>query len=116
MGSEERQRPDRSVDVLYKNDEIVVYKETLGPDTAVPWHYHTNVQDLFFVVKGPIRICTGDPKHSVDLVAGETYRVAPTVPHTVINMDEVHEVEWILIQGLGKCDSIRLDLGTEKKA
>src|SRR5712675_68728 len=51
----------------------------------VPWHYHNNVQDTFYVLKGRIRIFLRDPKEEVRLEPGQTYTVVPKRPYLVIN-------------------------------
>src|SRR5262245_57598903 len=33
----------------------------LSPTQTVPWHYHSNVQDTFYVVSGSIRIFAHEP-------------------------------------------------------
>ena len=49
----------------------------LSADQKVPWHYHTNVQDTFYVLQGRLRVFMQDPKEDVRLEPGETYAVAP---------------------------------------
>ena len=34
----------------------------LSSDQKVPWHYHTNVQDTFYVLQGGLRIFLRDPE------------------------------------------------------
>ncbi len=34
----------------------------IGPKQQVPWHYHNNVQDTFYVLEGRLRIFVRDPK------------------------------------------------------
>ena len=45
----------------------------ISPTQKVPWHYHTNVYDTFYVVTGAIRIFLQRPKEEVRLTPGETY-------------------------------------------
>jgi quercetin dioxygenase-like cupin family protein len=33
----------------------------ISPTQKVPWHYHNNVQDTFYVLEGSIRIFLQDP-------------------------------------------------------
>jgi len=37
----------------------------IGPAQKVPWHYHNNVHDTFYVLTGAIRIFLQDPKEEV---------------------------------------------------
>jgi mannose-6-phosphate isomerase-like protein (cupin superfamily) len=51
----------------------------------VPWHYHTSVQDTFFVIQGSLRIFLRKPEGEVRLAAGETHTVPARRPHLVTN-------------------------------
>src|SRR5436305_14889637 len=51
----------------------------------VPWHYHTNIQDTFYVLKGEIRIFLREPKEDVRLKPGQTFSVTPGRAHLVTN-------------------------------
>src|SRR5881396_824960 len=53
----------------------------ISPTQQVPWHYHTNVQDTFYVLVGEIRLFLRDPKEEVRLAPGETYAVRAGRPH-----------------------------------
>src|SRR5258708_13377207 len=57
----------------------------ISPSQKVPWHYHNNVQDVFYVLHGRIRIFLRDPREEVRLGRGETFAVRPKRPHLVIN-------------------------------
>src|SRR5262249_61896399 len=57
----------------------------IGPSQSVPWHYHTSVQDTFFVIQGSLRIFLREPKEDIRLVRGETYSLLPRRPHLVPN-------------------------------
>src|SRR5262245_62151019 len=45
----------------------------ISPTQKVPWHYHNNVHDTFYVVSGAIRIFLQQPKKR--LTPGQTYSV-----------------------------------------
>jgi FeS assembly protein IscX len=57
----------------------------ISPAQKVPWHYHNNVSDTFYVVEGAIQIFLQDPKEKVRLAVGETYTVPARRPHLVTN-------------------------------
>ena len=73
----------------------------------VPWHYHSNVQDTFYVLEGTIRIFLQDPKASVTLHRGETFCVAPRRPHLVTNAGEA-SATFLVLQGVGDYDFVPL--------
>ena len=79
----------------------------LSPSQKVPWHYHTNVSDTFYVLDGELRIFLQEPKEAVRLARGETYRVAPKRPHLVANGGET-SVTFLVLQGIGEYDFVPL--------
>src|SRR5262249_19977050 len=75
----------------------------ISPTQKVPWHYHTNVHDTFYVVTGAIRIFLQRPKEEVRLTQGETYSVPPKRPHLVTNAGDTSAV-FLVLQGIGDYD------------
>src|SRR5437879_7799732 len=49
----------------------------LSKTQKVPWHYHNNVQDTFYVLNGNLRLFLRDPKEEIRLAPGDTYSVKP---------------------------------------
>jgi len=79
----------------------------IGPTQRVPWHYHSEVQDTFYVIDGTIRIFTREPEEEVRLTAGQTYAVGPGRPHLITNAGEASAV-FLVLQGLGEHDFVAL--------
>jgi quercetin dioxygenase-like cupin family protein len=79
----------------------------ISRDQSVPWHYHNNIQDTFYVLEGRIRIFLRGPREAVRLGPGETYSVAPRRPHLVTNDGEV-SATFLVLQGLGEYDYVPL--------
>jgi len=73
----------------------------------VPWHYHSNVQDTFYVLKGNLRIFLQAPKEEVRLAPGQTYSVPPRRAHLVTNGGE-GSATFLVLQGLGEYDFVPL--------
>jgi quercetin dioxygenase-like cupin family protein len=73
----------------------------------VPWHYHNNVQDTFYVLQGNLRIFMQDPKEEVRLAPGETYSVKPRRPHLVVNGGD-GSATFLVLQGMGEYDFVPL--------
>jgi quercetin dioxygenase-like cupin family protein len=73
----------------------------------VPWHYHTNVHDTFYVVEGAIRIFLQNPKQEINLQRGETFSVTPKRPHLVTNAGDSSAV-FLVLQGTGEYDFVPL--------
>ena len=49
----------------------------MSPTQQVPWHYHTNIQDTFYVLDGSVRITLRDPDEQVGLQPGESWGPGP---------------------------------------
>jgi mannose-6-phosphate isomerase-like protein (cupin superfamily) len=79
----------------------------ISPTQKVPWHYHNNVHDTFYVVEGTIRIFLQAPKEEVRLERGQTYSVPPKRPHLVTNAGKSSAV-FLVLQGIGEYDFVPL--------
>jgi mannose-6-phosphate isomerase-like protein (cupin superfamily) len=79
----------------------------ISPTQKVPWHYHNNVHDTFYVVDGTIRIFLQAPKEEVRLERGQTYSVPPRRPHLVTNAGQTSAV-FLVLQGIGEYDFVPL--------
>jgi quercetin dioxygenase-like cupin family protein len=79
----------------------------LSPTQKVPWHFHNNVQDTFYVVEGTIQIYLRQPKEKVLLGRGQTFSVAPRRPHLVANAGDTSTV-FLVLQGIGEYDFVPL--------
>ena len=73
----------------------------------VPWHYHNNVQDTFYVLSGSVRLFLREPKEEVRLGPGESYAVKPRRPHLVVNGGE-GSATFLVLQGIGEYDFVPL--------
>jgi len=79
----------------------------LSATQKVPWHYHNNVHDTFYVIAGSIRIFLQDPKEEVRLMPGQTFAVPPKRPHLVTNAGDASAV-FLVLQGIGEYDFVPL--------
>ena len=57
----------------------------LSPTQTVPWHFHTNIADTFYVLEGEMRLFLQNPKEEVRLKPGETFVAVAGRPHLVTN-------------------------------
>ena len=79
----------------------------ISPKQQVPWHYHSNISDTFYVVEGTLRIFLQNPKEEVRLARGQTYAVPPKRPHLVTNGGDKSAV-FLVLQGIGEYDFVPL--------
>ena len=57
----------------------------LSPTQTVPWHFHTNISDTFYVLQGKMRLFLQNPKQEVRLGVGESFVAVAGRPHLVTN-------------------------------
>jgi quercetin dioxygenase-like cupin family protein len=79
----------------------------ISPSQQVPWHYHSHIQDTFYVLAGNIRIFMREPKEEVRLGPGDTLSIAPRRPHLVINGGDT-SATFLVLQGIGEYDFVPL--------
>ena len=79
----------------------------ISPKQKVPWHYHNNIQDTFYVLQGRLRIFMQEPKEEIRLEVGETYSIKPRRPHLVTNGGE-GSATFLVLQGVGEYDYVPL--------
>ena len=79
----------------------------ISPTQQVPWHYHTQVADTFYVLEGRLRLFLREPKEHVDLAPGETYTVRVGRAHLVTNPGD-GSATFLVLQGLGEYDYVPL--------
>lgn len=77
----------------------------LSPTQDVPWHFHSRIQDTFYVLQGALRIFLGEPPTEVRLGPGQTCSVEPGRPHRVTN-DGTGSAVFLVLQGLGEYDYV----------
>jgi quercetin dioxygenase-like cupin family protein len=79
----------------------------ISPTQKVPWHYHSKVQDTFYMIEGELRLFLREPKEEVRLGPGDTYSVRPRRPHLVTNSGNA-SATFLVLQGIGEYDYISL--------
>lgn len=73
----------------------------------VPWHFHSHIQDTFYVIEGNLRLFLRAPKEEVRLGPGDIYSVQPRRPHLVTNAVDV-STTFLVLQGIGEYDFVPL--------
>ena len=83
----------------------------MSPAQRVPWHYHSSIEDTFYVLDGTIRITLRDPDEQVELHAGESWGpVRQRRPHLVTNGGST-SATFLVLQGIGEWDQVPVVLG-----
>jgi quercetin dioxygenase-like cupin family protein len=87
---------------------FVISEMRMSPAQRVAWHYHTNVQDTFYVLDGSVRITLRDPDEQVELRPGESWGpVRAGRPHLVTNSGG-GSATFLVLQGIGDWDHVPL--------
>lgn len=79
----------------------------LSPTQTVPWHFHTNISDTFYVLEGQMRLFLQSPKEDIWLNPGQTYTAVAGRPHLVTNAGE-RSLTFLVLQGMGEYDYVPL--------
>jgi mannose-6-phosphate isomerase-like protein (cupin superfamily) len=79
----------------------------LSPTQTVPWHFHTNISDTFYVLEGRMRLFLQKPKQDVQLEPGESFVAVAGRPHLVTNAGE-GSLTFLVLQGMGEYDYVPL--------
>jgi mannose-6-phosphate isomerase-like protein (cupin superfamily) len=79
----------------------------LSPTQTVPWHFHTNISDTFYVLEGRMRLFLQKPKEEVQLGPGESFVAVAGRPHLVTNVGE-GSLTFLVLQGMGEYDYVPL--------
>ena len=116
MTTEHRLQPVKDASHLYEVERRDRHAERpgfriselqLSPTQTVPWHYHTNIADTFYVLEGEMRLFLQQPKQEIRLKPGETFTAAAGRPHLVTNAGKT-SLTFLIMQGIGEYDYVPL--------
>jgi mannose-6-phosphate isomerase-like protein (cupin superfamily) len=116
MKAEHRLQPVKDASHLYEVERRDRHAERpgfriselqLSPTQTVPWHFHTNISDTFYVLEGEMRLFLQQPKEEVRLAVGQSYVAAAGRPHLVTN-DGKTSLTFLILQGVGEYDYVPL--------
>jgi quercetin dioxygenase-like cupin family protein len=98
----------KSVEPVVVGTDVQVRLFTLAQGDVIPWHYHSESTDHYFVLQGTLTIETRDPDRRHDFALGERYKILPHIAHRVSNQ-AASECQFLLVQGTGKHDWRKAD-------
>ena len=100
---------------IVKNVELVVSGAnvqarvlTLAPKDVIPWHYHSESIDHYFVLRGTLTIETRDPDGEWKLEIGDRHRIMSGIAHLISNRGTT-DCQFLLLQGVGKFDWLKAE-------
>jgi len=109
-------QPLKDASALYEVERRVYHAERPGfrigelqisPTQKVPWHFHNNIDDTFYVLDGRVRLFLREPNEEVCLERGDSYRVVARRPHLVTNAGD-SSATFLVLQGIGEYDYVPL--------
>lgn len=108
----------KSAETVAAGNDLRVRLFTLAPGEVIPWHFHSEIVDEFFVLEGELTVETRTPDDRRILGVGERYRVNAQHAHQTLNRG-AKDCRFLIVQGVGKYDFKRLpaaqnaEIGTE---
>ena len=116
MSSSQRLKPLKDASHLYEVERRArhlvrpgfhVSELQLSPSQTVPWHFHTNIADTFYVLEGQMRLFLQKPKEEVRLGPGQSFVATASRPHLVTNAGKT-SLTFLVLQGMGEYDYVPL--------
>jgi quercetin dioxygenase-like cupin family protein len=86
---------------------VTEFQASAGQES--PWHFHTHISDLFYVVDGRLEVLLASPGEVIALEAGQCYQVPAGRTHKFRVVGE-RKVSYVLVQGVGEFDFIPVKL------
>jgi len=93
----------KSIETALEGVDVKARIFTLAPGNVIPWYYHSEVTDHFFVLSGTLTIETRTPEDRLTVAVGERYQITAANPHTVSNRGPT-DCQFLLLQGVGRYD------------
>ncbi len=84
---------------------VTQFRVSAGQES--PWHFHTFVSDLFYVVEGSLQLLLSSPSETIDLQPGQSCQIACGRPHRFRSISD-DGASYLLIQGVGAFDFVGL--------
>lgn len=88
-----------------ERDGFRVSEITLSSTQQVPWHFHSEISDTFYVLEGQVSVFLHTPKEKRVLETGESFVVNAKRPHLVRNTGE-GLATFLVLQGVGQYDYV----------
>jgi len=70
----------KNVETVVKGTDVQVRLFTLAPGETIPWHFHSDSSDHYFVLERLLSISTREPASTRTFSVGQTHKIAPRTP------------------------------------
>jgi quercetin dioxygenase-like cupin family protein len=98
----------KSIEPVMAGSDVQARLFTLAPGDTIPWHYHEESADHYFVLAGTLTVRTREPDEASTIGLGFGHRIAPGTVHLITNRSDV-DCRFLLLQGVGKHDWIKVE-------
>lgn len=92
---------------ILQTTDVRVRQMFLEAGAEVPWHYHTQVMDTMFCLKGQMRVELQEPQEERTLGPGDGCEIGVGRQHRISTIGN-EPVSYLLIQGVGCYDFQRI--------
>ena len=99
----------KRVETVVKGSDVQARIFTLAPGEKIPWHYHSQSTDYYFVLEGKLSVTTREPREETrDIQIGGAHKITPGTAHLIVNNGPT-DCRFLLLQGVGTYDWIKAD-------
>ncbi len=98
----------KSIESVVVGADVQARIFTLAPGEVIPWHFHSETTDHYFVLSGTLTVNTRSPEDRRAFAAGERYKIMPGHAHMLSNHEKT-DCQFLLLQGIGKYDWIKVE-------
>ena len=75
----------KKIEPIVAGKDVQVRVFTLARGDVIPWHYHRESTDHYFVLQGTLIIETREPDDRIVLAVGERHKIFPGTAHCISN-------------------------------
>lgn len=98
----------KNIEPVLAGSDVRARLFTLAPGDVIPWHYHREAADHYFILQGELTISTRLPEETQAVGVGRNYRIPPGRPHLIAN-HAAADCQFLLLQGVGVFDWVKAD-------
>ena len=90
-------------EIVAEGADLRVSVLTLAAGQCVPWHFHSDINDSFVCLEGPMVVEMRAPRHEYVLEPGQRCAVPAKTAHYV-HGKEMGPCKFLIVQGVGVYD------------
>ncbi len=98
----------KSIETIADGTDVRVRLFSLAPGEIIPWHYHSQSTDHYFVLEGNLTVETRNPQMQQVIKTGARHWLQPGVAHQISNRSR-EDCRFLLVQGVGAFDWVKAD-------